>query len=44
MSCPDLGDKINSIQLIALAISQTDNPNLTAERYDRSLASLRKGI
>lgn len=38
------GDKINSIQLIALAISQTNNPNLTAERYDRFLASLRKGI
>lgn len=38
------GEKINSIQLLALAISQTEDPNLTAVRYDRFLANLRKGI
>jgi hypothetical protein len=37
-------DKINTLRLITLALSQSDNHDMTAQRYDTYLAKLRTPI
>ena len=36
--------KADVVSLLSIAVGQTQNPNLTAERYDKYIANLRKGI